>query len=1017
MSQLKQLTSPERKKFDNPPAFSREERNLFFHLNAKTRRVVSSLKKVENRVGFVLQHGYFKASGRFYASEKFKQRDINFVLKALAIPSSQFSLQRYLSSTQFEHRKRILKHLSWSDFNHAAKQKLTEHAKWHTGKQKRPKQVFLSLVDYCWKHQIEVPTYTELSDIVTRSYNEFEVDLLKNLNHCLQPYDKVYLDELIDAETKTHCPHPITLLKHVNQSHRPMDIARSLESMKVVEENFNRFLPVINQLDITDQANEYFSTWVKKATTRQLTRFSNRDKTYLYLMAYFKHQYFTRQDYMVDLFIKSVRTSFNKAIKRLNNRDIRTREERNKAIKALSKANKSARQLLNEIKLITKDNSATVNEKYYKIQDLLNEFEEAESNKDSALIESLEAQLDKVATNAFLYETLESLSRSLQLRVSNILKVLVFNPDTSDSTLIKVINHFKTTDGDIGQNAPTDFLKPSELKMVIKDDKLNISLYKHLLFGHVTDAIKSGDLNLKYSYRYRSIDDYLINKSDWIKFRNQYLKTSGLTKFKNVQKVLEKLKLDLNDKFDVVNQRVNDGLNPYLSFNSDGRPHIKTPKTPYDQSEFIANALSSGGFVPIQQLLVNVNRVCGFKDEFEHYSIKNSKLKLSIASVVAGLIGRGCNIGLEKMAHISNGVSKSTLDNTVNWSFELKNINAANRKIVKEIKELALSKSFIKEKNKIHSGSDGRKITVAVDSILASRSFKYFGKDAGTVMYTFIDERQALYYSTVLSASQREAPYVIDGLMNNDVNEDKIHSTDEFGFTESLFCATHLLGISFAPRFKRTGHKVLYGFSSRNTYKKKGYKILPSTNINQKLIIKHWDDILRFIATIKLNHNSASTLFTRLSSYAKQNPLYLALKEFGKIIKSKFILTYYDDVELRQQIQMQLGRIELSNKFSNAVFFDRDHEFQEGEIEQQKISTACMVLIQNAIVLWNYLFMSELIANTSDPELREELIASIKQGSMLSWRHVNLRGNYNFRNIAANDERFDMDKIRALVIN
>jgi len=125
---------------------------------------------------------------------------------------------------------------------------------------------------------------------------------------------------------------------------------------------------------------------------------------------------------------------------------------------------------------ITEDNNATVNEKYYKIQELLNEFDEDESNEDSALIESLEEQLDKVATNAFLYETLENLSRSLQLRVSNILKTLVFNPDSSDSTLIKVINHFKTTDGDIGQNAPTDFLKPSELKMVVKDGKLNISL-------------------------------------------------------------------------------------------------------------------------------------------------------------------------------------------------------------------------------------------------------------------------------------------------------------------------------------------------------------------------------------------------------------------------------------------------------------------------------------------------------------------------------------------------------------
>jgi len=252
--------------------------------------------------------------------------------------------------------------------------------------------------------------------------------------------------------------------------------------------------------------------------------------------------------------------------------------------------------------------------------------------------------------------------------------------------------------------------------------------------------------------------------------------------------------------------------------------------------------------------------------------------------------------------------------------------------------------------------------------------------------------------------------------MHNDVKEKKIHSTDEFGFTEALFCATHLIGTSFAPRFKKPGHKSIYAFSAKKTYKKKGYKVLPSGTINQKLIIKHWDDVLRFMATIKLNHNSASTLFTRLSSYAIQNPLYQALKEFGRIIKSRFLLTYYNDVELRQDIQMQLGRIELSNKFSNAVFFDRDHEFQVGGKDEQEIATACMVLIQNSIVLWNYLYMSDLIANTQS-DGREELIKSIKKGSMICWRHVNLRGSYNFNNIASNDGRFDMDSIKSLVIN
>src|ERR1700733_4864362 len=102
------------------------------------------------------------------------------------------------------------------------------------------------------------------------------------------------------------------------------------------------------------------------------------------------------------------------------------------------------------------------------------------------------------------------------------------------------------------------------------------------------------------------------------------------------------------------------------------------------------------------------------------------------------------------------------------------------------------------------------------------------------------------------------------------------------------------------------------------------------------------------MATIKLREVTASQLLKRLSSYAKENPLYKALKEFGRIIKSLFILTYYDDVKLRQRIEKQLNRIELSNKFSNAVFYANNGEFNQATRDEQEISTACKVLIQNS---------------------------------------------------------------------
>jgi hypothetical protein len=124
--------------------------------------------------------------------------------------------------------------------------------------------------------------------------------------------------------------------------------------------------------------------------------------------------------------------------------------------------------------------------------------------------------------------------------------------------------------------------------------------------------------------------------------------------------------------------------------------------------------------------------------------------------------------------------------------------------------------------------------------------------------------------------------------------------------------------------------------------------------------------------------------------------LYQALKEFGKIPKSDFILRYIDDVELRQAIEKQLNKSEGTNKFSKAISFGNNHEFMYGEKVEQEIAEGCRRLIKNAIICWNYLYLSQLIAQEKDPERKKELLTAVKNGSVESWRHVNLHGEYDF---------------------
>ena len=348
------------------------------------------------------------------------------------------------------------------------------------------------------------------------------------------------------------------------------------------------------------------------------------------------------------------------------------------------------------------------------------------------------------------------------------------------------------------------------------------------------------------------------------------------------------------------------------------------------------------------------------------------------------------------MATISAGITESELETTVNGYFTLDNIHAANDCIVSFMDSLALPEVYRRPDGQMHTSSDGLTFEVAEDSLHANYSFKYFGADKGVSAYTFLDMRQFLYHSLIISTAEHEAHYVIDGLMHNDVVKSDIHSTDTGGYSEILFGAMHLLGFAFAPRIKNFTKAKLYAFNTRKVYQHLGYRVLPQAYINEPLIVDQWDEILRFIATIKLKEATASQLFKRLNSYSRQHPLYQALKEFGKIIKSDFLLRYIDIVELRQTIEKQLNKGESVNKFSRALSFGNNQEFLSGEKVEQEIADSCRRLIQNAIICWNYLYLTQKIASAESEAERLELLAAVRSGLVARWQHVNLHGEYDF---------------------
>ena len=76
--------------------------------------------------------------------------------------------------------------------------------------------------------------------------------------------------------------------------------------------------------------------------------------------------------------------------------------------------------------------------------------------------------------------------------------------------------------------------------------------------------------------------------------------------------------------------------------------------------------------------------------------------------------------------------------------------------------------------------------------------------------------------------------------------------------------------------------------------------------------------------------------------------------------------------------------------------FGNNQEFLYGEKVEQEIAEGCQRLIKNAIICWNYLYLTQKIAEADSEERRQELLLAVRNGSVGTWHHINLHGEYDF---------------------
>lgn len=120
MRLIEVLPDYEVKRFSRSPEMTNDDRKKYFKIDDSVRNAIKKTKQPENKIGFLVQYGYFKIAGKFFTTKSFKTADIKAAAKALGLTSPDNFIATYADRTRQKNRLLILDICGHIDFDSAS---------------------------------------------------------------------------------------------------------------------------------------------------------------------------------------------------------------------------------------------------------------------------------------------------------------------------------------------------------------------------------------------------------------------------------------------------------------------------------------------------------------------------------------------------------------------------------------------------------------------------------------------------------------------------------------------------------------------------------------------------------------------------------------------------------------------------------------------------------------------------------------------------------------------------------
>ena len=954
--------------------YTHEQLVSVVHFNEKDIETIKQCRSQYNHLGFAYQLAFVQLTNRFPKENPFEVLDdiLTFVSVQLNIPTKLIYTYEKRQPTIDEHRERIRNYLGLQRFGEAELPKVEKFIFEEGCRLEQTAALQAKTEQYLKDQGILTPSEDTLKRLIGRQREEAKRYIFRKISQGLSKELLEKLDTLL--ETSDSQQSDLNFLKKPPGRPSPSAI---LDLIKKTDLIISTDILKINLSWLNNNFQRSLTRYEEHQTTSKLRRL-NPDQRYTILVCFLTQVYQDTVDQMVDMYDKLINRIYNHAQIDMDN----NHKAQQKRIRESLSTFKDVAELI----LDDSVNDAVLRKELFQ-----------RIGKDKLTNQIAEVNVWLTGKYSHVFNIVKQrFSYIRQFSPAFIKHINLIPEGKENSTLLRSVDILREMNDQkkrkLPEDIPLDFIHKKIRPFVEINGNIDKAAWECALLTAIRDEIKAGNLSVKQSKRFGRFDDFFIPEKKCNELRETFFMRAELPIRANEVEAF--LTQRLNRAFDRFlellpeNSYVSMDENTWhLSADSIDKLDPESEKRLSRLKDWLSQHMRE---VKLPDLLIEVDNELKITRHFMSISQQENPSVGDICAILATILAHGCNIGPYTMSQITNGVSYNRIKHITDWMLTEEAQRVALALVVNAISRLDITQAWGEGKT---SSSDGQRFAFKRRVLQQTYSTKF--NDFALEFYSFVADNYTPFYSIPIECTDRDAPYVLDGLLYNESDLPlEEHYTDTHGYTENNFAAFAMLGRSFSPRIRGLHKQRIYRIEKNRDYKALSPLVNRSDRtIHISWICDQWDRLGHFYASLESGHVTASTAMKRLNGYTGKNHFYRANRELGRIIKTEYILQYMSDKSLRQRTRRGLLKGEQIHALARDLNYGKRGIINSQDLQKQRNSCSCLNLILACIIYWQAKEINKVVIE-SYPEDSSIDLSLMEHISPIAWDNVILYGEY-----------------------